>query len=46
MAKCIPLTDREFNEIKQHPLYSYQMIKNLKAVKEAVKVGILQHQND
>lgn len=43
ISKKIALTDREYKEIKQHPVYSYKMLKNIVSLKEAVKVGVLQH---
>ncbi len=43
ILKRIALTDREYKEIKQHPVYSYKMLKNIVSLKEAVKVGVLQH---
>ncbi|MFY4776229.1 HD-GYP domain-containing protein [Metabacillus sp. RGM 3146] len=41
--KKLALTDKEFTEIKQHPVLSYKMIKELTAIKEGVKIGVLQH---
>lgn len=38
-----PLTKFEFEEIKNHPLYSYQMMKETPAVTDGVLLGILQH---
>ncbi|WP_191566547.1 HD-GYP domain-containing protein [Metabacillus idriensis] len=43
VSKKIALTDKEYKEIKQHPVYSYKMLKNIVSLKEAVKVGVLQH---
>lgn len=43
LKKGKPLTEQEFKEIKQHPIYSYNMIKSIPSIKEAVKVGVLQH---
>ncbi|KEZ48858.1 HD-GYP domain-containing protein [Metabacillus indicus] len=37
------LTAKEFDEIKQHPVHSYKMLKNIVSLKEAVKIGVLQH---
>lgn len=41
--KKLALTDKEFTEIKQHSVMSYKMIKDLTAIKEGVKLGVLQH---
>ncbi|RSD22338.1 HD-GYP domain-containing protein [Mesobacillus subterraneus] len=51
MAKISPsiinknstLTVDEFEEIKKHPTYSYQMVKNSPLLKEATKIAILHH---
>jgi HD-GYP domain-containing protein (c-di-GMP phosphodiesterase class II) len=51
MAKISPgilnknstLTVEEFEEIKKHPTYSYQMVKNSPLLKEATKIAILHH---
>ncbi|OIJ21928.1 phosphohydrolase [Anaerobacillus alkalidiazotrophicus] len=43
LEKKGPLTALEYDEIKKHPLYSYQMIKDVPGITEAVLVGILQH---
>ncbi|RXJ02853.1 HD-GYP domain-containing protein [Anaerobacillus alkaliphilus] len=37
------LTSLEFEEIKRHPLYSYQMLKDIPGVTDAVLLAILQH---
>ena len=37
------LTEREFLEIRKHPIYSYQMVKNLTALKLDMKLSIFQH---
>ncbi|WP_243292749.1 HD-GYP domain-containing protein [Bacillus sp. FJAT-47783] len=37
------LTKEEYLEIKQHPIYSYKMLKDLHSLKEGVKVSVLQH---
>ncbi|WP_044747707.1 HD-GYP domain-containing protein [Bacillus alveayuensis] len=37
------LTEQEFKEIKQHPIYSYKMLKELPSLTEATKLSILQH---
>lgn len=38
-----PLTSLEFEEIKKHPMYSYQMIKEIPSITDGVSLGILQH---
>lgn len=51
MAKISPsirdkkgaLTEMEFNEIRKHPIYSYQMIKDIPVLKQAVKAAVFQH---
>ncbi|MGD6818992.1 HD-GYP domain-containing protein [Metabacillus sp. 113a] len=43
LLKKLALTDKEFEEIKQHSITSYKLIKDLKTIKEGVKVGVLQH---
>ena len=37
------LTSQEFLEVQKHPYYSYLMIKDLTALKDAMKVAIYQH---
>lgn len=37
------LTPNEWNEIKKHPLYSYQMVKDIPLLKKESKIAILQH---
>lgn len=37
------LTNQEFEEIKKHPLYSYNMLKELPGVTDGVLLGVLQH---
>lgn len=37
------LTEMEFNEIRKHPIYSYNMVKDLPALKADMKIAILQH---
>lgn len=43
LNKSTTLTVDEFEEIKKHPTYSYQMVKNSPLLKEAAKIAILQH---
>ena len=37
------LNQFEFNEIRKHPVFSLQMVRNLQAVKEEMKEAIFQH---
>lgn len=37
------LTESEFAEIRRHPLQSYQMIKDLPALKSDMKLAVVQH---
>lgn len=37
------LTENEFFEIRKHPLYSFQMVKSLPALREEMKLAIYQH---
>lgn len=41
--KKTSLTKEEFQEIKKHPVYSYQMVKELPVLKTVVKEAIFQH---
>ena len=41
--KKTALTEQEFNEIQQHPLYSFNMVKDLTVLKETMKEAIYQH---
>ena len=41
--KKAALTQHEFNEIKKHTLYSYQMIKDTPLLKPEMKLAIFQH---
>lgn len=51
MAKIVPsiieksafLTNEEFNEVKKHTIYSYQMIKDTSLIRQEMKVAIVQH---
>ncbi|WNF37136.1 HD-GYP domain-containing protein [Bacillaceae bacterium IKA-2] len=43
LQKKVALTSFEFEEIKNHPLYSYNMIKGIPGVTDGVLVGVLQH---
>ena len=37
------LTDNEFNEIRKHTIYSYQMVKDIPILKQEMKMAIFQH---
>lgn len=37
------LTKHEFSQLERHPVYSYQMLKDLPGIKEAVILAVLQH---
>lgn len=37
------LNEFEFNEIKNHPTYSFQLVKDLTALKNEMKIAIYQH---
>nr|WP_233711585.1 HD-GYP domain-containing protein [Lederbergia citrisecunda] len=37
------LNEQEWNEIKKHPIHSYQMVKNISLLKSETKIAILQH---
>ncbi|WP_052737858.1 HD-GYP domain-containing protein [Bacillus sp. SA1-12] len=41
--KKVTLTEREYLDIKQHPVHSYQLLKHIMSIKEGVKMGVLQH---
>lgn len=43
LQKKVALTSFEFEEIKNHPMYSYKMIKGIPGVTDGVLVGVLQH---
>ena len=43
LKKKTALTSNEFDDIKNHPKYSYQMVQNLNLLKEGPKVAIIQH---
>lgn len=43
LNKAAFLTTEEFNEIKKHSLYSYQMIQDTPLIRQDMKVAILQH---
>nr|WP_280518549.1 HD domain-containing phosphohydrolase [Lederbergia wuyishanensis] len=37
------LNEQDWNEIKKHPVHSYQMVKNIPLLKTETKIAILQH---
>ncbi|WP_208651102.1 HD-GYP domain-containing protein [Ureibacillus thermophilus] len=41
--KKAPLTAEDVNEIRKHPIYSYNMVKELSQLKNEMKIAILQH---
>lgn len=41
--KVGPLTAKEYNEVKKHPIYSYQMVNDSPLLKTEMKLAILQH---
>ncbi|WP_226668570.1 HD-GYP domain-containing protein [Metabacillus litoralis] len=43
VKKNITLTETEYKDIKQHPVHSYNLLKNIMSIKEGVKLGVLQH---
>lgn len=43
ITKKITLTEREYHDIKQHPIHSYNLLKNIMPIQEGVKMGVLQH---
>lgn len=43
LNKNTSLTVEEYEEIKKHPTYSYQMVRNSPLLKEAAKIAILHH---
>ncbi len=43
IEKVAFLTNDEFNEVKKHALYSYQMVKDSPLIRSQMKIAILQH---
>jgi len=43
LNKASKLTKSEFEEIKKHPVYSYELIKNIPYLDKSVSLGILMH---
>ncbi|WP_345241502.1 HD-GYP domain-containing protein [Pontibacillus salipaludis] len=42
-SKKGPLTSYEYNEVKKHPTYSYRLVEKVPALKNEVRLGVLQH---
>lgn len=43
LNKKTPLTIREYEEVKKHPVFSYKMVQNISVLRQDAKVAILQH---
>ena len=43
ITKKVTLTEKEYHDIKQHPIHSYNLLKNIMSIQEGVKMGVLQH---
>lgn len=43
LTKKVTLTESEYKDIKQHPVHSYNLLKNIMSIKDGVKLGVLQH---
>ncbi|WP_071393102.1 HD-GYP domain-containing protein [Bacillus tuaregi] len=43
LQKSAALTIQEYSEVKNHPKYSYQMVRDLPLLKEGAKIAVLQH---
>ncbi|MEQ6391025.1 HD-GYP domain-containing protein [Bacillaceae bacterium S4-13-58] len=43
LHKETSLTQKEYEEVRKHPTYSYRMIEKISVLKDEAKVGILQH---
>lgn len=41
--KAAFLTREEFNEVKKHTIYSYQMVKDATLIRQEMKIAIVQH---
>ena len=41
--KAAFLTKNEFNEVKKHTVYSYQMVQDTPLLRQEMKLAILQH---
>lgn len=43
ITKKVTLTEGEYKDIKQHPVHSYNLLKNIMSIQDGVKMGVLQH---
>ncbi|MRX74011.1 HD domain-containing protein [Bacillus lacus] len=43
LSKKAALTEQEYKEVKQHPVLSYKMLKDVPALQEGAKLAALQH---
>lgn len=43
LLKETSLTEKEYQEVKKHPTFSYRMVENIPVLNKAAKLGILQH---
>lgn len=43
LKKNVTLTESEYKDIRQHPVHSYNMLKNIMSIKDGVRMGVLQH---
>ncbi len=43
LNKKVALNQLEFAEVKKHPIYSYNMLKDVKGVSDDILLGVLQH---
>lgn len=43
LSKKVTLTESEYKDIRQHPVHSYNLLKNIMSIKDGVKMGVLQH---
>lgn len=43
ITKKSSLTSSEYNDVKNHPLYSYRMLEKIPVLKESVKLAVFQH---
>ncbi|BBW98061.1 HD domain-containing phosphohydrolase [Geobacillus sp. FSL W8-0032] len=41
--KSSALTEAEFNEVKQHPIFGYRMVQKIPALTHGAKLAVLQH---
>lgn len=43
LHKQTSLTEEEYNEVKNHPTYSYKMVKDISVLRDGAKIAIFQH---